>query len=174
MYEIDIFENIKMDLDWYMIYWGIEHDMLSPNTARDYVCKKIECEESVYDEEIEIAWKTDDILDILDNIKKIPDFTDHIMEKMVQAKEKICAAIMISLRQKEHDISKLFERLEIVYADFDYPEYMDKFIPYMPAGDDYMPQDYSLEANRQRCLDQLDFYIDKQIKKYQLHIQEND
>ena len=39
MYGIDIFENINMSIDWYMVYWGIKNEILGVNIAQDYVCR---------------------------------------------------------------------------------------------------------------------------------------
>lgn len=37
MYGIDIFENINMPIDWYMVYWGIKNGVLRVDVAQDYV-----------------------------------------------------------------------------------------------------------------------------------------
>lgn len=170
MYGIDIFENIKMHIDWYMIYWGIKNGILSVNIAQDYVCRKMEQDEAVSDEESELSWKSEDLTSVLETIEKIPKFLDNIEENMKQAKEKVRIAIIIFLRQTEKDSSKLFEQIDMVYANFDYPEDMEKFISYMPIDGEYISTDHSLEENRCYLLSQLDGYISRQVEKYQLQI----
>lgn len=41
MYGINIFNNIKLALDWYIIYYGIKHNLLGIESAREYVFKKL-------------------------------------------------------------------------------------------------------------------------------------
>lgn len=170
MYGIDIFENIKMPIDWYMIYWGIKNGILSADIAQDYVCRKMEQDEDVLDEESELSWKSEDLTSVLETIEKIPKFLDKIEENMKQAKEKVRIAIIIFLRQTEKDSSKLFEQIDMVYANFDYPEDMEKFISYMPIDGEYISADHSLEENRCYLLSQLDDYISRQVEKYQLQM----
>ena len=41
MYGIDIFDSIKLELDWYIIYYGVKHNLLGIESAREYVFKKV-------------------------------------------------------------------------------------------------------------------------------------
>ena len=168
MYGIDIFENINMSIDWYMVYWGIKNEILGVNIAQDYVCRKMEQDETLLDEEIELSWKSEDTASVLDIIEKMPQFLDAIEENMEKAKEKVRIAIIMFLRQTEKDVSKLFEQIDMVYANFNYPEDMEKFITYMPMDAEYISKDHSIEENIRYLLSQLDNYISKQVQKYKL------
>lgn len=168
MYKIDIFEKIKMPVDWYMIYWGIKNGVLSLDVAQEYVCQKIERNEELSDEESELAWVTEDCISVLEIIERIPNFFDNMEDSMEKAKEKVRIAVIIFLRQEEKDISKLFEKINMLYAVFDYPVDMEMFISYMPVEGSYFPENHSLEENMRYLLGQLDEYISKQSKKYQL------
>lgn len=72
------------------------------------------------------------------------------------------------MRQTEKDVSKLCEQIDMVYANFNYPEDMEKFITYMPMDAEYISTDHSIEENRCYLLSQLDNYISKQVEKYKL------
>ncbi|NLK76255.1 MAG: DUF2247 family protein [Clostridiales bacterium] len=168
MYGIDIFENINMPIDWYMVYWGIKNGVLRVDVAQDYVCRKIEQDETVSDEESELSWKSEDRISVLETIEKIPNFFNDIENNIEKAKEKVRIAIIIFVRQTEKDSTKLFEQIDMIYADFDYPEDMEKFISYMPMSGEYNPKEHSVEGNREYLQSQLDAYISVQVKKFQL------
>ena len=106
MYGIDIFENINMSIDWYMVYWGIKNEILGVNIAQDYVCRKMEQDETLLDEEIELSWKSEDTASVLDIIEKMPQFLDAIEENMEKAKEKVRIAIIMFLIQTEKEVTK--------------------------------------------------------------------
>lgn len=170
MYGIDIFDNIKMSVDWYMVYWGIKNKILNVDIAKDYVCRKMEQDDIVSEEELELAWKSDDLVEILENIEQIPQFQNSLDENMIEAKNKIRVAIIIFLRKTENDIAKLIEKTDMVYADFDYPQDMEKFISYMPIADEYISTEHPLEDNRKYLLNKLDAFINEQVEKYCLQI----
>lgn len=170
MYGIDIFDNIKMSVDWYMVYWGIKNKILNVDIAQDYVCRKMEQDDVVSEEELELAWKSDDLVEILENIEQIPLFQNNLDENLIEAKNKIRVAIIIFLRKTENDIAKLIEKTDMVYADFDYPQDMENFISYMPIADEYISAKHSWEDNRKYLLNKLDIFIDEQVEKYCLQI----
>ena len=41
MYEINIFDKIKMQLDWAMVYYGIKNDILNIDIAQEFACRKL-------------------------------------------------------------------------------------------------------------------------------------
>lgn len=55
MYGIDIFDSIKLELDWYIIYYGIKHNLLGIESAREYVFKKLKENETLSEEEFELS-----------------------------------------------------------------------------------------------------------------------
>lgn len=75
MYEISIFDNVNMEIDWYMVYWGIKNKILSLAVAQDYACKSVEIENSISEEELELTWKSDNFQEVLDTIKKYLEFS---------------------------------------------------------------------------------------------------
>ena len=124
MYGIDIFDSIKLELDWYIIYYGIKHNLLGIESAREYVFKKLKENETLSEEEF------------------------------------------ANLRESEKNISKLFEKINLIYEVFDYPFDMESFISYMPTDDDYIPKEHTQEENEKRLLSRLDSFIHEQIRLY--------
>ncbi len=168
MYGIDIFDNIKMTLDWNIVYYGIKCDFLSIDTAKKFAYRKIECNDQVSEEELELAWNLTNKLDILECIEKILSDSDKTDSSLKVVKDKIRIAIIIYLYDTEKNTNKLFDLIEVIYADFDYPMDMESFIPYMPTNDKYIPSQHSYEENMNYLLSKLKTFIDEQVKKYQL------
>jgi len=136
--------------------------------VHDYVCKKIEQNIKVSENEIELLWELDNLTNILDIIEKMPGFQNNIEENIPKAKDKIRIAIIIFLRKTIYNIPKLLEKIDMIYEDFDYPKDMEKFISYMPIDDNYISTNYSLDESRNYLLSNLDLFIKEQIKKYKL------
>lgn len=165
MYKINIFDNINMKVDWYMVYWGIKHKILSLNVAQDYACKRVEIEDSISEEELELSWKSEDFFEVLETIEKIPDFQCHNEDKLNRAKYMVRIAIIIYLRKTELDIVTLLEKVNMVYADFDYPTDMEKFISYMPIENKDIQAKHTIDESRSCLLEKLDLFINEQMQK---------
>lgn len=45
MYGINIFDKIKMPLDWAIVYYGINNDIFSIDIAQAFACRKMEHDE---------------------------------------------------------------------------------------------------------------------------------
>lgn len=168
MYGINIFDKIKMPLDWAIVYYGINNEILSINTAQEFACRKLEHDEPMSEEELELSWNSNNHLDVLELIEKILDIQGNVDEIIEKAKDKIRIAIIIYLRDTEKDATRLLEQMDIIYADFGYPVDMENFISYMPNNDEYIPSNHTFEDNRNYLLSKLDDFIDKKIEEYQL------
>ncbi len=75
-----------------------------------------------------------------------------------------------SSRNRKKDKARLLEQIDMIYADFDYPEDMDSSISYMPVYDEFFSSSRTIEDNRNYLLSKLDNFIEEQQKKYQLEI----
>lgn len=170
MYGINIFDKIKMPLDWAMVYHGIKKNILDTDIAQELACRKLEHNEQLSEEELELSWNSNNRLDVLELIEKILDSQGNVEESIERAKDKIRIAIIIYLRETEKDKARLLERIDMIYADFDYPEDMDKLISYMPICDGSVPASRTIEDNRNYLLSKLDNFIKEQQEKYRLEI----
>lgn len=168
MYGINIFDKIKMPLDWAIVYYGINNEILNIDIAQEFACRKLEHDEQMSEEELELSWNSNNRLDVLELIEKILDIQGNIDESIEKAKDKIRIAIIIYLRDTEKDAIRLLEQINIIYADFGYPVDMEKFISYMPNNDEYTPSNHTFKDNRKYLLSKLDNFIDEKIEKYQL------
>lgn len=170
MYGINIFDKIKMPLDWALIYYGIKNEILSIDIAQEFACRKLEHDEQMSEEELVLSWNSNNRLDVLELIEKILEIQGNVDESIEKAKDKFRIAIIIHLRNTEKDVTKLLEQLNITYADFGYPVDMEKFISYMPNNDEYIPANHTFEDNRSCLLSKVDDFIDRQVEKYQLEV----
>ena len=127
---------------------------------------KLKENETLSEEEFELSWKIKDLLEVLETIEKIPNIQLNSKKQMATAKNKIRIAIIANLRESEKNISKLFEKINLIYEVFDYPFDMESFISYMPTDDDYIPKEHTQEENEKRLLSRLDSFIHEQIRLY--------
>ena len=170
MYGINIFDKIKMPLDWAMVYHGIKKNILDIDIAHEFACRRLEYDEQISEEELELSWNSNNRLDVLELIEKILDSQGNVEESIERAKDKIRIAIIIYLRETEKDKARLLEQIDMIYADFDYPDDMEKFISYMPICDEFVPESRTIEDNRNYLLSKLDNFIEEQQEKYQLEM----
>lgn len=170
MYEINIFDKIKMQLDWAMVYYGIKNDILNIDIAQEFACRKLECDDQLSAEELELSWNSSNRLDVLELIKRILETQGNVQQRIECAKDKIRIAIIVHLRETEKDKAKLLEQIDMVYAEFDYPEDMEKFISYMPHDDEFVSKNHTIDENRNYLVSKIDDFIKEQQKKYQLEI----
>lgn len=168
MYGINIFDDIKMPLDWSMLYYGINNNVFDIDVAKEFIYRKLANAENVLEEELDIFWSANSRLDVLDLLKKILEINGNEKENMETAKEKIRTAIIIHLRETEKNIENLLGQIDMIYANFDYPFDMEKFISYMPNTDGYVSTNRTIEENRNYLLCKLDDFIKEKIAKYHL------
>lgn len=117
MYEINIFDKIKMQLDWAMVYYGIKNDILNIDIAQEFACRKLECDDQLSAEELELSWNSSNRLDVLELIKRILETQGNVQQRIECAKDKIRIAIIVHLRETEKDKTKLLEQIDMVYAE---------------------------------------------------------
>ena len=170
MYEINIFDKIMMQLDWAMVYYGIKNDILNIDIAQEFACRKLECDDQLSAEELELSWNSSNRLDVLELIKRILETQGNVQQRIECAKDKIRIAIIVHLRETEKDKTKLLEQIDMVYAEFDSPEDMEKFISYMPHDDEFVSESHTIDENRNYLVSKIDDFIKEQQKKYQLEI----
>lgn len=172
MYGIDIFDKIGMPLDWTIVYYGINKNLLSIDIAQEFACRKLECNEQISEEELSLSWNLKNRQDVLELIERILNTYGNIDESLEKAKDKIRIAIIINLRDTEKNIGKLLEQIDIVYEDFGYSVDMDEFVSYMPSSDGYDPSKHKFEDNRCHLLFKLDEFIKKKKKEYGLEMRQ--
>jgi hypothetical protein len=166
MYKLNILDDIKVPINWSIVYCGIKNCLLDIEVAKDYAMRLLEKNDDVSQEELDLAWGLEDKLKILEKIEKIPHIQLENEENMEQASNAIRIAILSYIRKSEKCLDDLFQKVDIVYADFNYPADMEGFISYMPINNEHIIVNPTREENEKRLLDRIDSFISEQIKKY--------
>ena len=161
IYTIDLFEKCNLRMHWGDLYWGIKESLLDIKLVSKFAVEFIMSDSQVdIDEIYELAWETEDRESVLNLIERV------LMKLLVQENQdyelimrrwRYC--IVKTLKEQEHDISVLFDKVEIIYADFNYPVEMIGFIKYMPTDNLYNSANYSKEESEQRMIDEIDGFI---------------
>lgn len=168
MYGINIFDRIRMPLDWAIVYCGINSNLLSIDIAHEFACRKLENGEQMSEEELELSWNSNNRLDVLELLEKILNMQGNVDENVKNAKDRIRTALIIYMRDTEKDLIRLLEQIAIIYAEFDYPTDMENFIIYMPNNDDHIRSYKTHDDNKKLLLCKLDAFIENKVKEYQL------
>ena len=82
---------------------------------------------------------------------------------MESSNKKLKYVILNYLRSTTKDNNELLEKVEEVYADFNYPQDMDEFIAYMPAKGSVLMN--SIEDNNKRMINNLDNFLELEKKE---------
>lgn len=167
MYGITIFDRIKMPLNWSMIYYGINTNQLKLEVAQEFASRKLECNQQLLEEEMELLWKIDDKEKVLDLIKKVLN-QKKVENISCQSKEKVLVALVIELRTHKKDISELLEKMDMLYEDLEYPSEMDGFISYMPMEGSDSTKNISEHERYRVILKNIDDFINQKATKYGL------
>ena len=72
---------------------------------------------------------------VLNALNKFSELSKNFDENILIAKEKTKFAIISYLRKHENNLSILFDEIDNLYANLDYPEDMENFVSYMPADE---------------------------------------
>ncbi|MBR6633867.1 MAG: DUF2247 family protein [Clostridia bacterium] len=154
MYKINIDTPF---IDWNILYYGIENDIIAPENAIDYAYVYLE---NKHNED------TPNIIDllILENPSKNNVLDLLKLIKQNNTPDSFCKRILRYLvldyaRNNSSNTNALLEFAEQVYADFDYPEDMNSFIAYMPVTDDYNPSKHTEEENLNRLIHNFDMFM---------------
>ena len=167
MYSLALFDNIQVPLDWYILYFCIEKDLLNPKAANEYLFRKINNNEDLSDSENDILFLEQfDKNEVLDLIRKHLTILPNFDNKIDIAKDKTKFAIIAYLRLTENNISNLFEKIEYLYANLNYPQDMESFIYYMPIDENIAKDFKTIEDYQNNLLRNIDNFIFEKSKKY--------
>ena len=158
MYQLNFSKDIDL-INWNVLYYGIEKELISPDSAIEYANKLIEKnpqEGNPYSIELLIIENADkdNILQLLSKIlsDKNPsqDFSMLILRY----------AILLNIKRTTRGNKKLLSAIEQVYSDFDYPSDMESFISYMPVQDEsYDTSKHTQKENEQRLVDNFNEFL---------------
>lgn len=166
MYRIN-FENHLNLINWSCIYWGIREQLIEPESAVLYANKVVENNPNT---------DTPEIIELLITDSANDDNVLPLIERMFSDKKELHNTKAISVRTLRFiflfEIQKsaknnqdLLDKIESVYADFNYPSDMESFISYMPPEDDeYNVSEHSIQENKQRLTAKFNTFMNEEFK----------
>ncbi len=164
IYTIEVFKKYGIKINWSTVYWGIKNKLLDVKSVSAYAVSFMENNSDIdIPELLELAWDNDDeskAIELLETIeKKEPDIFK--LSNSLDAKRwRYC--IVKSVRDSELSNSEILDKIELIYADFDYPVELAGAVRYMPPQDGYNPSEHSKEENEQRMISKIDEFLERE------------
>lgn len=154
-------------LSWADAAWGYHNQYISWPDAIDLACDRLaENEDDPTVVELAGLSKAD--------ASETGQLLDRLAARTVDGDEKAIKAkwLYLSLAwlfENQSSLPDLFEAVEEIYSDFDYPEDVAQFVRYMPVTDEYDPGDYSVQENHSRLLAKWRSYLDGKSLLFAAH-----
>lgn len=164
MYQINFDRHLNL-VNWSCIYWGIQEQLLAPQSALIYANKLIEENPDVdCPEMIELlivdAPEKEAVLPLVE--KLLPD-KKAIAQNKEASLRRLRFILLLELQKTVDDPHTLLDKIENIYTDFGYPSDMEGFITYVPAqNNDYDVSEHSHEENEQHLIDKFNAFMDKE------------
>lgn len=157
---VDFLNKYYSKVSWYDIYYGLIHNFLAVESVSEYARKCLE-KDDINDNELELAINEGDEELIMERVKKLISFEDDVyMSNMILAELKWKYCSIKEALEKSDDNKTLFNKINLIYSDFNYPLDMESFISYLPTNDGYNPQKHSREENESRLKKNIKVYLD--------------
>lgn len=131
-YDFFSFSQTKTNWSWQEILYGMENKIIDRSDVINYATRILDEGILGFDWVLKIAI-ADEYEDILPYIHEVINLEDSEDDSTIQNKWRY--SILKELYAKKSKYEDFNEKVEEIYADFDYPEDMAGFIGYMPSVD---------------------------------------
>lgn len=131
-YDFFSFSQTKTNWSWQEILYGMENKIIARSDVINYATRILDEGILGFDWVLKIAI-ADEYEDILPYIYELINLEDSEDDSTIQDKWRYF--ILKELYAKKSNYEDFNEKVEEIYADFDYPEDMAGFIGYMPSVD---------------------------------------
>jgi hypothetical protein len=147
------------NISWSDIKFGLERQLIAPQTAIDKALDKLHKNDNVSQYELELASRSenDSILELVDHLSDLDCATyDEIQDKWLY----LALAWLFKNRKSVNDPLAI---VEYIYSDFNYPNEIASFVRYMPMiGHDLGDH----RKNEERLYEYWKEYLDKASKRF--------
>lgn len=173
MYKINYGKYIDV-LNWNCIYCGIKNDIIEPADAILYVEELIKVNPQIDNPliiELLIA-DTKDKDTILSFINKIICSDKSLNNNEKHSLRILRYVILIEFQRNIKDVHKLLEKIEAVYADFNYPSDMENFISYMPCknNENYDVSEHTYKENINHIIENFNIFLENEHKSLNIKL----
>jgi hypothetical protein len=145
-------------LSWHDALWGYERHLIGWSNIVDLAIDRL-CEGSERRLEIELSClgksETQQVSELLRKLA-----VSEKEEKEIVAEKKWLFLVLAWLFFNKADMADPLGDVELIYADFNYPNEIASFVRYMPITDGYDPTQHSQEDNERRLFDNWKKYLD--------------
>lgn len=149
-----------VSLNWYDILFSVEQEFLPAKAAIEHAIIELGKEDNPEQNVVELA--------CLVNGESIHPYIDELASQQSEqnkndTKGKILFVLLNWVYSNKEMYSDPLEVVEIIYADFDYPEIISNFVRYMPRNEEISG---SIESGIKRLYDTWKNYLDMQRARY--------
>ncbi len=155
----------RTNLTWQEVRYGHARKWLGWKDVANVAIKKIQRKAEIGQVEIELseltketAWRVSELLDRIAS-SETPEAESDIRRKWL-------FIVLNWLYENQSSYEDPLREVEVVYAEFDYPEEMKSFVRFLPPSDGYRPQDHSKEENVARIFDLWRRFIEQNRAMY--------
>ena len=131
-FNIDDLTKIILSWSWQEILFGLDNGLITDIDATEYAKTILSEDVPGFDHvmDLSIAESNEDVQPM---IECLVDLENSQSEEMI--KRKWLYAILLHIYNKRDQYADPLELVEIIYADFDYPDEIEGFVRYMPISD---------------------------------------
>lgn len=125
-------DQAKIKWDWWELLFGVENNIIGSIDVINYATYILDEGILGFDLvlKVAIADEYEDVLPYIHELSNLENFEDN-----QAVEDKWRYVILKELHDKKSNCDNFNEKVEEIYADFDYPEDMAGFIGYMPSID---------------------------------------
>jgi hypothetical protein len=147
----------RTDLSWKEAAWGYHHKYLGWSDVVELACDRLAAgEDDAAVVELAGVVKSD--------AHEVGQLIDKLVSKTIDSDEEFTKAKWLYLNlawlfENQTTVDDSLEAIEIIYADFEYPEEITSFVRYMPVTDGYDPSAHTAEENQARLIEKWQSYL---------------
>jgi len=140
-------------LTWSDLLLATEQGWMAKKTAVQHTESIIEKEQVVPQKVLDLAW--------VNNEEEIDFYLNELTNQIVEqgentSQEKFLYLLLNWIFEHKEQCSDPLQMVEIIYADFDYPEEISNFVRYMPSSEHRLS---SVEASIERLFNNWEIYL---------------
>jgi hypothetical protein len=149
-----------MNLSWRDLLFAIEHGFMTKKAAIEHAEYVIEKEQEPSQKVLDLAWvnSEESIYPYLNELSNQSSEQDSDAPE-----EKFLFLLLNWVFEHKEQFSDPLEMVEAIYADFDYPEEISKFVRYMPVQ---QPISNSIETTVQKLYNNWEMFLKEEKMKY--------
>ncbi|BBI33573.1 DUF2247 family protein [Cohnella abietis] len=149
---LHLFNVYNIPVEWLTIYVGRKLGYLQTKEINEYSIQSILDNPNLNDRILDLSWETDELV-LEEMLSEVVGGCNETSEEWQLELKKFRYIQLKELEKNAISKELLIRKIAEIYADFGYPQEMEKFIYYMPATDGFNPQAHSSEENLDRLLE---------------------